>query len=174
MKYNFHLIQLFTRKIYAMDSLIPVQSPPSGIFHADDLQWTWEVRCSLVEIARIPSERVDDFVDGEGRRNIDFETNFWKRRTNDKPGPNTDWIKIVTYWCAFGPFNQPYRIPNTIPRKGTYPPLGKGDNSRPRSRKINFNDHLKRGCVCNFVVTYYKSEPDIAVIYYRQRYVYLV
>lgn len=59
-----------------MDSLILVQSTTSGIFHVDDLQWTLEMGNSFVKTARIPSERVDDFVDREGRNNIDFETNF--------------------------------------------------------------------------------------------------
>lgn len=80
-----------------MDSRIHVQSPPIGTFHADDLQWAWKMHHSLMELPRIPSESVDNFVDGEGKRNIEFETSFWKRRTNDRPGPRTAWIKTVTY-----------------------------------------------------------------------------
>lgn len=59
-----------------MDSRIFVQSKPTRTFHEDDLRWAWKMHHSFVKLARIPSGRVDDFMDGEGRKNIKFETSF--------------------------------------------------------------------------------------------------
>ena len=158
-----------------MDSRIPILVPPDGLFNANALQWAWDYTGRTpVEIARIPEDRLDDFVDGEGRRTMEFETSFWIRRSNSNPGPKSAWVKTITYWCAYGPQNIPSRLPAAPPMKGTFPPFGKGENSRPRARKKDFNDHLKRGCMCNFVVIIYKSAPKVAVIYYRQRLVYVV
>lgn len=122
---------------------------------------------SLVKIIRILSESVDDEV----KMNIDLDIIFWKKPTNDKLVIETGWIKIVTYWCVFGSLNHTSLYPNTISKKYIYPLFGIGDSSKPRSKNINFNDYQKRLCVCNFIVTYHKSKSDIAVIYYRQKYV---
>jgi hypothetical protein len=95
-----------------------------------------------LELACILDDRVEDFVDGEGRRCIEFETSFSIRRSKANPGPNAAWVKTTTYWCAFGPENILAQIPNKIPKRGTYPDQGK--NNRPRRQMKSYNQYIKR------------------------------
>jgi hypothetical protein len=153
----------------AMDSQIPTQVPPKGPFSSEALQWSWCYHGKVpVQVAHIQRDRVNDFLDGEGRVTRESETSFYIRRSKSNPGPTVSWEKIITYWCHYGPENIPARIPAAPPRKGTFP--AKGKDSRPRRRKVDFNEHPRRGCGCNFTVTIYKEAPGVAVISYRERF----
>jgi hypothetical protein len=60
----------------AEDSRIHIQVLVDGLFHANALQWTWEVGRSLAEIANIPKNGLDDFVDSEGKRILEIKSTF--------------------------------------------------------------------------------------------------
>jgi hypothetical protein len=90
------------------------------------------------------------------------------RHNKSNPWPKVAWDKIITYWCHYGSDNILARIPAAPPRKGTF--LAKGKDSRPRRRKVDFNERPRRGCGCNFTVIIYKEALNVAVISYRERF----
>ena len=140
---------------------VPIQDPPPGIFSSNELVWTAK------NVAHIPWARVQDFVDGEGRRDLELETSFWIRNSNRPSGPNANLMTKKVYWCHFGPLDEPSCVPAIPPLQGTHPKEGPG--SRPRARKKAFNNHPKRGCRCHFLVKRYKVAPDVAEIVYDHR-----
>lgn len=122
-----------------------VQSPPTGMFSSKDLQWTRHFEAS------IPWGRLSDFVDGEGRRDNEFETSFSIRTSKYQiPTDNIPWSEYKVYWCAYGPQDDGVQEPPIPPADGTFPKSGLG--SRPLNHKLQFNNHAKRGCTCHFIV----------------------
>ena len=141
---------------------LPIQSPSTGTLSSLALHW------SELDVAHIPWDRLQDFVDGEGKRVEHMETSFWIRDSKFKAGSvGANWLCRKTLWCAFGPTNTPSIEPIAPPRKGTFPKEGLG--SRPRAQKKLYNNHQKRGCQCHFRVTQFKVDPDVCVIYFTNR-----
>jgi hypothetical protein len=140
--------------------ILPCQDPPKGIFSANELIWT-------EDIATFPANRLENFIDGEGRRDKTNETSFFIRNNKLSKSAKSNQIERKILWCSFGPHDTPRRPPQVIPQKGTYP--DKGEGSRPRAVKKNFNNHTKRGCQCHFIVKRYKDAPDVIEVTYRHR-----
>jgi len=57
---------------------LPIQDPPVGLFSCDALLWT-------AGFAHIPWCRLQDFVDGEGRRDSEMDSSFFTRDRNAHP-----------------------------------------------------------------------------------------
>jgi hypothetical protein len=70
-----------------MDSRIPTQVPPKGPFSSEALQWTWSFGKVPMQVAHIQLDKVNDFLDEEGRMTREFETSFYIRRKKSNPGP---------------------------------------------------------------------------------------
>jgi hypothetical protein len=79
-----------------MDSRIPAQVPPKGPFSSEALRWAWSFGKVHVQVAHIQLDRMNDFLDGEGRLTREFETSFYVRCSKSNPRPKVSWDKIIT------------------------------------------------------------------------------
>ncbi|XP_050234308.1 uncharacterized protein LOC126682614 [Mercurialis annua] len=143
---------------------LPVQSPPSPEFSADDLVWSkiegW--RDNIDRLALIPFDRVADFVRGESA-NKDCPTRFHVEARRRRP-PHSSYkqkvdgvLEYTLYWCSFGPDD--HRKGGVVrPSRTTYVPKKK-NAGRPNT---------KRGCTCHFIVKRLIAEPSVALVIYNQ------
>jgi hypothetical protein len=143
------------------DPTIPVQAPPYGKFLSTNLDWTAN------DVAYIPWTRLDDFVDGEGRRDKHCESSFYIKHSDHKPTAGCPWLEKATYWCGFGPKDIPSREEELPPKKGEYPLVGKG--SRPLACKQLLNNHKWRGCMCHFYIKRFRAYPEVIGILFSDR-----
>ena len=143
------------------DPTIRVQDPPEGMFSSTDLEWTAN------DMAYIHWSRRDNFVDGEGRRDILNETSFYIKNSDHKPTPGCSWLEKATYWCGFGPRDIPSREDELPPNKVDFPAAGRG--SRPGACKQLFNNHKWRGCRSHFYIRRFKNAPEVIAIFYPDR-----
>lgn len=144
-----------------------IQDQPPGPFSSDNLIW------HPGDFAYIPWNRIDDFRDGEGRRDPTCESSFHIRSSKTpKSNQLCQWSEYIIFWCSFGPSEEPTVVPAVPPMNGTYPSTGPG--SRTRNRKKLFNNHRKRGCQCHFIVRRFNERPSAAHISFQNRYCPLV
>ncbi len=138
-----------------------IQDPAPGPFSSHDLTW------NPGDVAYIPWSRLDDFKDGEGRRDPTCESSFHIRSSKTPHSESTTWSKYIVLWCSYGPSVECTSIPIIPPLAGTCPKSGPG--SRPRNHKKAFNNHIKRGCQCHFIVRRYKDRPTVAEITFKEK-----
>ncbi|KAF6147702.1 hypothetical protein GIB67_003033 [Kingdonia uniflora] len=140
---------------------LPIQSPMKLEFSSADLEWSkvdgWSD--SIEKVAFIPFDRVDHFLEGEGK-NKEYPTRFFveARRKGYSSKEKIDGVlEFTMYRCAFGPDDR--REGGTIrPSRNTYIPKKK-PSGRPS---------IKRGCQCYFFVKRLIAKPSAALIIYKQ------
>ncbi|KAK1318775.1 hypothetical protein QJS10_CPB04g01789 [Acorus calamus] len=149
------------------DSIIdlPVQDPENEEFSSVDLTWTkFGSTDQLVdEVALIPYERVDAFINGECN-NIECPTRFHiERGRKREPGSlkeckDDEYLLYRLYWCSFGPEN--YGEGGSILPSRRYRLNTRNRAARPQSM---------RGCTCHFIVKRLYARPSLALLIYNDR-----
>ncbi|KMT13779.1 hypothetical protein BVRB_4g081540 [Beta vulgaris subsp. vulgaris] len=143
---------------------LSLQDPPEAEFSSADLKWTkFGTAEHHDDVAKIPYDRVDDFIIGECS-NVEFPTRFHiergrkRRRGSLKEYKSDDYLEYKLYWCSFGPEN-----------------YGEGGDILP-SRRYRLNTRNRaarpqsmRGCTCHFVVKRLYACPTLALIIYNER-----
>lgn len=91
-----------------------IQCPPPGDFDSNSLRWEG----SKKKIAWIPDHRLDDFIEGEERRE-NFNTTFWRQQRREYKYRGTGVIEKVYTWFhyTFGPED----LRNKLPGNGDLP-----------------------------------------------------
>ncbi|MCO5557588.1 hypothetical protein L7F22_011154 [Adiantum nelumboides] len=153
-----------------MEHQIEVQHPPFGPFNANQLNWV-DKRCEksiygYVRVAYFPSDRLDDFLKGEGTL-ANMGTNFRRHsvRRNTKGSlklPSLDsYLEEVLFRCAYDPKDMRGKL-IMAPRTANTPKVGKG--SRPGYQKGN----RMCGCQCHFFAKRLYLFEDVTCIRYIQ------
>ncbi|XP_020530092.1 uncharacterized protein LOC18445750 isoform X1 [Amborella trichopoda] len=146
---------------------LPVQNNGEGYFDSSKLSWSQiSERGKVVDVAVIPFDRVDDFVNGESRHKK-CPTNFFRRSTrkkNTKMGKGID----ITYMCSYG--RKDYRPQSTEQELDAHSDAQVQKNVRSESN-VRKRRRLgrKRGCLCTFTISQLPDSHMNAVIKYRER-----
>ncbi|KAG6480692.1 hypothetical protein ZIOFF_057277 [Zingiber officinale] len=149
---------------YSIDDIM-VQDPPTEEFSASDLTWTkyGSFEHHLDDVALIPYERVEAFINGEcsiAEHPTRFHIERGRKREKGslKEYKNDEYLLYRLYWCSFGPEN--YGEGGTILPSRRYRLNTRNRAARPQSM---------RGCTCHFAVKRLYARPSVALIIYHER-----
>jgi hypothetical protein len=142
---------------------ITVQQPPVGVFDHGSVEWTPTTsRGKPVKVAFIPTNRLPDFIRGEGLAGC---TQFYKSRLA-KAVPSqraATALKLgdrTSYNCGYGPQDFRHRLP---PPSTQRPASGIG--SRPNT-KTSRGASQRRGCQANFMAAPLYNNSSITKLHY--------
>jgi hypothetical protein len=126
-----------------------VQLPALGKFSYSDLFWT---NNKNVEIAIIPSERLNDFIAGEEDRCSCTFTTSNVVNYLESPSRNRTVAFKATYNCCYGPNDDREKFSITNPA---------ATQAGKRRKKLEMGEGLKVGCQARFRATIYFANKNV-------------
>jgi hypothetical protein len=142
----------------------PVQDPHwEGPFNSYQLDW-------YKDVAFIRTDRLHDFVQGEGSIEEEAPTRFVRRCSYVEPGKRHTWQSYARYFCQYGTADRGkkgMRSSQLIQDPATKPKSGRGSRDR-----LDHDSHHK-GCQCKFNATALQLSdeylPNTTKLIYRCR-----
>ena len=141
-----------------------VQDPAwEGPFNSYQIDW-------YKDVAFIRTDRLQDFVQGEGSREEEAPTRFVRRCSYVEPGKRHTWQSYARYFCQYGTADRGkkgIRSSQFIQDPATKPKSGRGSRDR-----LDHDSHHK-GCQCKFsAIALQPSDvylPNTTKLIYKRR-----
>jgi hypothetical protein len=143
---------------------VRVEDPPfKGPFNSYQIDW-------VDDVSYINSDRLSDFVEGEGSRHGEAPTRFVKRCSYNRPGRRRTWLSYGRYFCQYGTENRGKKSMSSsqfIQDPASKPKIGAGSRDRLD------HDSVHKGCQCKFsaieVIPNARIPPNTMKLIYRHR-----